>query len=109
MLHAPTSLIDQRINTVLLAKHSLLLHNCHNPPQEDKKLNSLQHFLAQLKRAQLRRQSKQTSQVTTKVASSTASSTVTTHTKVADVKMSDDIYRTLIVTKAIHHIKQRGV
>lgn len=68
-------------------------------------MTSPQHFLDQLKKAQLRRQSKQTSKVTTKV----ASSTVTTHTKVAEVKMSDDIYRTLIVAKAIHHIKQRGV
>lgn len=73
-------------------------------------MNSPQYFLAQLKRAQLRRQNKQASQATTVVETKAAISTgAATHTKVAKTKLSDDLYRTLIVAKAIHHIKQRGV
>lgn len=69
-------------------------------------MNSPQHFLAQLKKAQLRnKQNKSNIQAITDVETKVASSTGTaTHTK-----MSDDLYRTLIVAKAIHHIKQRGV
>ena len=69
-------------------------------------MNSPQHFLAQLKKAQLRnKQNKSNIQAITAVETKVASSTGTaTHTK-----MSDDLYRTLIVAKAIHHIKQRGV
>ena len=69
-------------------------------------MTSPQHFLDQLKRAQLRRQNKQATQVTTNIAISTDAAT---YTKVAKTKLSDDLYRTLIVAKAIHHIKQRGV
>ena len=73
-------------------------------------MTSPQQFLDQLKRAQFRRQNKQASQVTTVIETKISTSTATaTHTKVAKTKMSDDLYRTLIVAKAIHHIKQRGV
>lgn len=73
-------------------------------------MTSPQQFLDQLKRAQFRRQNKQASQVTTVIETKISTSTATaTHTKVAKTKMSDDLYRILIVAKAIHHIKQRGV
>lgn len=68
-------------------------------------MNSLQHFDTHLKRAVQRRELiKPNNQVTTITGTVT-----TTHTKVAKTKMSDELYRTLIVAKAINHIKQRGV
>ena len=68
-------------------------------------MNNLEHFNAQLKRATQRRKlAKPNNQVTTITGAVT-----TTHTKVAKTKISDDLYRTLIVAKAINYIKQRGV
>ena len=68
-------------------------------------MNNIEHFNTQLKRAAQRRKlAKPNSQVTTITGTAT-----TIHTKVAKTKMSDDLYRTLIVAKAIKHIKQRGV
>ena len=64
-------------------------------------MTSPQQFLAQVKRAQLRRQNKQTSQVTTKVAT-VVSTTAPTKNK---TKLTEEQYRNILVAKAITYIR----
>lgn len=66
-------------------------------------MTSPQYFLAQLKKAQLRRHNKQASQVTTITGVTT---TTPTQNK---TKLTEEQYRNILVAKAINHIKQSGV
>ena len=55
-------------------------------------MNSPQHFLAQLKKAQLSRQNKQASQVATKVATVVSTSTPTKN----KTKLTEEQYRNIL-------------
>nr|WP_314487484.1 hypothetical protein [uncultured Pseudomonas sp.] len=64
-------------------------------------MNDPQHFLAQLKKAQLSRQNKQVSQVATKVATVVSTSTPTKN----KTKLTEEQYRNILVAKAIIYIR----